>query len=63
MLVAMVSVKGAPGVTTLAVGLATRWPRGEAVVVEADPAGGDLSARFGLAHDPGLAAMALRPGR
>lgn len=59
MLVAMVSVKGAPGVTTLAVGLATRWPRGEAVVVEADPAGGDLSARFGLAHDPGLAAMAL----
>lgn len=58
-LVSMVSVKGAPGVTTLALGLAARWPQGEAVVVEADPAGGDLSARFGIAHDPGLAAMAL----
>jgi hypothetical protein len=58
-LVSMVSVKGAPGVTTLALGLAARWPRGEAVVVEADPAGGDLSPRFGVAHDPGLATMAL----
>jgi hypothetical protein len=29
------------------------------VVVEADPAGGDLSPRFGMPHEPGLAAMAL----
>jgi hypothetical protein len=58
-LVSMVSVKGAPGVTTLALGLAARWPQPGTVVVEADPAGGDLSARFGISHDPGLAAMAL----
>lgn len=59
MLVAVVSAKGSPGVTTLGLGLAARWPHPDAVVVEADPAGGDLSARFGLAHEPGLAAMAL----
>lgn len=59
MLVAVVSAKGSPGVTTLGLGLAARWPHPEAVLVEADPAGGDLSARFGLPHEPGLAAMAL----
>ena len=58
-LVAVVSAKGSPGVTTLGLGLAARWPHPEAVLVEADPAGGDLSARFGLPHEPGLAAMAL----
>jgi hypothetical protein len=58
-LIATVSAKGSPGVTTLALGLAARWPRPEAVLVEADPAGGDLVTRFGLYHKPGLSTMAL----
>jgi Flp pilus assembly CpaE family ATPase len=59
MVVALASVKGAPGVTTAAVGLAARWPQAGAVVIEADPAGGDLAARFGLHPEPGLATAAL----
>lgn len=59
MLVAVASAKGSPGATTLGLGLAARWPHPGAVVVEADPAGGDLSPRFGVPHEPGLAAMAL----
>jgi hypothetical protein len=49
-IVAVGSLKGSPGVTTLALALADRWPAegGEPLVVEADPAGGDLAARFGL---------------
>lgn len=39
--VALVSPKGAPGVTTSALLLAAVWPTA-AVLVEADPAGGDL---------------------
>ena len=58
-LVALVSAKGSPGVTTVALGLAARWPTPEAVLVEADPAGGDLVTRFGLYHKPGLSTMAL----
>lgn len=58
MLVALVSAKGSPGVTTLAVQLARCWP-GPAVVVEADPAGGDLAARLGLAGEPNLATLAI----
>jgi MinD-like ATPase involved in chromosome partitioning or flagellar assembly len=53
------SVKGAPGVTTLVVGVAARWPAvGEVMVAEADPRGGDLAARFGLSSAPGLASAA-----
>lgn len=69
-MLAVVSAKGSPGATTLALGLAARWPRPGAVVVEADPAGGDVLARFGRppaapGREPGLAAMALagRAGR
>jgi MinD-like ATPase involved in chromosome partitioning or flagellar assembly len=57
--VALVSAKGSPGVTTTAVGLAARWPKGRPVVVEADPAGGDLAARFGLSTVLGVASAAL----
>jgi hypothetical protein len=39
--IALVSAKGAPGVTTSAVLLAAVWPS-PALLVEADPAGGDL---------------------
>jgi hypothetical protein len=57
--IGLVSAKGSPGVTTTALGLAARWPQPGAVVVEADPAGGDLAARFGRHAEPGLATMAL----
>ena len=57
MLVAIGAVKGF-GVTTLAVALAARWPKANAVVVEADPAGGDLAFRFGHHREPGLAELA-----
>jgi hypothetical protein len=39
--IALLSAKGAPGVTTCAVLLAAVWPT-SAMLVEADPAGGDL---------------------
>jgi hypothetical protein len=47
MLVAVAGEKGSPGATTTAVVLAASWP-GPAVVVEADPAGGDLALRLRL---------------
>jgi len=58
MLVAVASVKGSPGVTTFAVALAACWPAARRVVVEADAAGGDLAARFGLRPVPGLVSLA-----
>lgn len=57
-LIAVASIKGAPGVTTMAVGLAAVWPRPGAVLVECDPAGGDLWARFGHHPNPGLSGLA-----
>ncbi|SDN05967.1 P-loop NTPase family protein [Allokutzneria albata] len=58
MLLAIASVKGSPGVTTTALAFAVCWPtRDGAVVVEADPAGGDLAARCGLG-EPGLVSLA-----
>ena len=53
----LASAKGSPGVTTAALGLTSWWPR-EVVLVEADPAGGDLAARVGLAEEPGLVGLA-----
>lgn len=59
------SVKHAPGATTLALALVTAWSTGTnadgrraAVLIEADPAGGDLAGRIGLRLDPGLVSMA-----
>src|SRR5437763_930180 len=47
------------GVSTLALAVAARWPQpGAALLVEADPAGGDLAARFGLRPAPGLTSAA-----
>ena len=56
-LIAVASMAGAQGATTTALGLAACWPRAEAVpvVVEADPSGGDLAARWDLEARPGLA--------
>jgi hypothetical protein len=64
-LVAIGSVKGSPYVTSLAVALAARWPTPGALVVEADPAGGDLAFRFCARREPGLSELAAdtRAGR
>jgi MinD-like ATPase involved in chromosome partitioning or flagellar assembly len=56
-LVCVGSVRGAPGVTTLALCVAACWPRPVALV-EADPAGGVLATRYGLGRTPGLADLA-----
>ncbi len=58
-LVALCSLKGSPGVTTASVGLAAGWPSSEPrVVVECDPAGGDLLGRYRLETAPGLVSLA-----
>ncbi|GAB3570557.1 hypothetical protein GCM10027445_24340 [Amycolatopsis endophytica] len=64
MLVSVLSLKGAPGVTTFAVALAARWPGpSRALVVEAAPSGGDLALRFSLASTPGLVSLAAAARR
>jgi hypothetical protein len=64
MLVAVVSVKGSPGVTTFAIALAARWPAPcRPVLVEADPSGGDLATRFSLESTPGLLSLAAAARR
>jgi len=62
MLIAVGSGKGAPGATTLGLGLAALWPRPDAALVECDPAGGDLWARFGHHPEPGLSGLAAAAG-
>lgn len=58
-LVAVTYVKGRPGVTTTAFGLAAVAPvEAGAVVVECDPAGGDLMHRLDLAAAPSLVDLA-----
>lgn len=57
MLITIGSVKGSPGSTTLATALAARWPASGALLVEADPTGGDLAFRFGHHREPGLSAL------
>lgn len=58
--VAVGSVAGSPGATSLAVGLAVSWPTDvRRVVVEADPDGGRLGAELGIGVEPGLMALAL----
>jgi MinD-like ATPase involved in chromosome partitioning or flagellar assembly len=74
-IVALASAKGSPGVTTLAQLLALALAKGTSpdhhdsaterpvLLVDADPAGGDLAARRGLPGTPGLATLALRARR
>ncbi|OJF10767.1 hypothetical protein [Couchioplanes caeruleus] len=58
-LIAVTYVKGRPGVTTTALGLAAvAPPTARPVVVEADPAGGDLMRRLDLAATPSLVDLA-----
>ncbi len=57
-LIALASVKGSPGVTTAATALAASWPAGRRVLlVEADPFGGDLAPRYGVAPTGGLSSL------
>lgn len=57
MIVSVGSIRGAPGSTSWALLLAAAWPDAHAVervVLEADPAGGVLGARYGFGVDPGV---------
>ncbi len=60
--VAVGSLRGSPGATTVALALGSVWQRRghDAVVVEADPDGGVLAARLGLGHHPCLTELAVR---
>ncbi|WP_020663125.1 MinD/ParA family ATP-binding protein [Amycolatopsis benzoatilytica] len=61
MLIALCSVHGSPGVTTTTLALAAHWPLPAGtrrLVVECDPAGGELHTRLGLAGTPGLTSLA-----
>ena len=62
--VAVCSAKGAPGVTTTAMLLAALWPR-PVLLVDADPAGGDVALRLpgedGRPLDPGRGLLTLLP--
>ena len=58
--VAICSAKHSPGATTLALALAAR---SGAMLIEADPSGGDLAARWGLSLDPGLLTLAAASRR
>lgn len=66
-LVALGSAKGSPGATTLALALAASWPtsarRPRPLLVEADPSGGDVAARFGVSDTPGLMDLAAATRR
>ena len=58
-LVSLASAHGSPGTTTVALCLAAVWPgKADVVMVEADPFGGVLAARAGLADTPGLVSLA-----
>lgn len=64
MLVAVASLKGSPGVTTLSLALAACWPPPlPAILLEADPAGGDLAVRMGLPPTPGTVSLAAATRR
>jgi Flp pilus assembly CpaE family ATPase len=61
--ISVCSAKHSPGATTLALALMCAWHTdpglaGSDLLVEADPAGGDLAARLGLSADPGLVSLA-----
>ena len=58
-LLTLVSAHGSPGVTTTALALAATWPEPRGcLLVEADPFGGVIAARYGLGDSPGLSTLA-----
>lgn len=63
-LLVFASAKSSPGVTTACLALAAVWPPDREVrIIEADPDGGTLAARLGLAADPGLSTLAVASRR
>jgi MinD-like ATPase involved in chromosome partitioning or flagellar assembly len=62
-LISVVSLKGSPGVTTAALALATVWPVRRRLLIELDPAGGDLGVRLALPTGGGLAGLATAARR
>ena len=58
-LIGLCSAHGSPGVTTTALALAATWPEDRrCLLVEADPFGGVIGARYGLGDTPGLSTLA-----
>jgi MinD-like ATPase involved in chromosome partitioning or flagellar assembly len=58
-LIGLCSAHGSPGVTVAAVALAATWPEGRrCLLIEADPFGGVIGARYGLGDTPGLSSLA-----
>jgi Flp pilus assembly CpaE family ATPase len=57
-LITLISAKGSPGTTTAAVALAASSRRAPTLVVEIDPAGGDIEALTGVTGEPGLLRVA-----
>ena len=58
-LIGLCSAHGSPGVTTTALTLAATWPEDRpCLLVEADPFGGVIGARYGLGDTPGLSSLA-----
>lgn len=53
-LLSVINAKGSPGATLSASSLAAVWPEADRVLVEADPAGGVLAARWRLQSRPSL---------
>lgn len=56
-MVGLLSAKGSPGVTTTALALAAEWPR-TALLLDADPFGGDVRAGLGRGEWPPSAGLA-----
>jgi MinD-like ATPase involved in chromosome partitioning or flagellar assembly len=61
-LVVLGATRSSPGVTTVALALGAVWQRGrhQALLVEADPDGGVIAARYGLGAHPNLTELAGR---
>ncbi len=58
-LIGLCSAHGSPGVTTTALALAATWPENRrCLLVEADPFGGVIGARYGLGDTPGMSSLA-----
>jgi MinD-like ATPase involved in chromosome partitioning or flagellar assembly len=58
-IVAVTSPKHSPGTTTASLAFASAWAdESSPLLVEADPAGGDIAARAGLPFEPGLVSLA-----
>lgn len=59
-LVPFLSVKASPGVSVASTAIAAAGLRsGPTLLVECDPMGGDVAARFGLGLEPGLVSLAV----